>query len=731
MQNFIQKGIKPFLLPWALICLFFVLTLTLVRILLYKLFAPLKEVQEFSSYLGKAFVMGLRMDLSVIAYANALPVLSLFLLSLFLSFKWNKWRPQWKSPLKEQLWKKWLSFTQKNLLVLFLIILLFNVGEIIFYFYFNDRYNPLALGFLYEDFFALLKTVLLSPYFWLGGGGILWMAFSTHWIMRFAWKKAKENPEGFISLPWWQRILCSLLLLFTAFALARGNLHLYRPISVEDTDISPSLFINNLSKTGIYAFIDAYKEYSVANTHTFHIAKKMGYQNREKEAFADFSLQPPQAFQNQNILSSLKKVLVQKTGIKPHLKKRKTRPPHVVIILMESLGSYWLSYKEPEFNLIGPLEKHFQEDYWFKNFFPSANGSFPSLAALIANLPDISGKPLPYFLDKKQSLPSAGARLFKAKGYKTRFIYGSSVSWRDFMGFARNQFFDVVEGANTIEHKLKKMGRQNLTRHDWGIADEHFFDYLHHLLTHHQEPQLIVSGTSSNHPPFSFPKSYKPISLQWPQPLLERLSPVISKSFARQRLQMLRYSCDQLAHFLDKIKNSPLAKNTIVVVSADHNFKDLVSFSLQKEFMDQISVPLYFYIPPRYKPSFYSNKTFASHIDIFPTLYNLIFSRQEYISIGKDIFSKQAQSHAFALNSNVIADPHRAVVNGKYFFVWDKQKGKYIDVDKLQDPSPQNFSRQLEQRRKALLTVVGEFIKNASQLHSDSYSDSESETESD
>ena len=713
-----QQNLKSFLLPWGGICFTFVLILTLIRVLIYQLFAPLDEVQEFSSYLSKAFGMGLRMDLSVIAYANALPVILLFFLGFFPSSKLR-------------LWKWWMSFTQKNFLILFLIILFAGIGEIVFYLFFNDRYNSLIFGFLYEDFFSILKTLFSSPYFWLGVISFLFVAFCIHFLIRFSWKKAKECPDIFISLPQWQRILCSALLLFTAFALARGNLHLYRPISVEDTDISPSLFMNNLSKTSVYAFIDAYKEYNTANAYTFDIAQKMGYENREKEAFADFSMRPQKDFQDQNTLDSLKKTLIQKTDFKAHLahlthsphpsqsspqpsplKKRGTYP-HVVIILMESLGSYWLSYKEPEFNLMGPLEEHFKEDYWFKNFFPSANGSFPSLAALIANLPDISGKPLPYFLDKNQVLPSAGARPFKAKGYKTSFIYGSSVSWKNFMGFARNQFFDVVEGANIIQHKLQKLGRKNIAVHDWGIVDEHFFDYLYHLLTHSQQPQLIVSGSSSNHPPFTFPKSYKPISLQWPQSLLERLSPAVNRSFARQRLQMFRYACDQLAYFLSRIKNSPLAKNTIVVVSADHNFRDLVSFSLQKEFIKQISVPLYLYIPPLYKPSFYSEKTFASHIDIFPTLYNLIFSRQEHISIGKDIFSKKVQPHTFALNSNVIADEKRAIVDGKYFFVWDNREHKYIHAH---DETRRAFSLKLEQRRKALLTVVGEFIKNASQF---------------
>ena len=694
------KGLKNFFLPWIFINLLLGSILTLTRFLIYRLFAPSQEIQEFSAYLGKAFFMGLRMDLAVLAYANVLPVLSLLLIHFFL-------------PFFPHLWKKWLGFSRSSLFLMFMVILFASIGEIIFYTYFNDRYNTLAMGFLYEDIGALLRTLFTAWHFWFGLGALFGLGLCVHFVLTGAWKKISQSQalDFFTRAPWWQRLFCCLTLVFMAFVLARGNLHLYRPISVEDTDISPSLFINKLAKTSVYSFIDAYQEYHLSNVHTFNISKEMGYENREQSAFADFSKRPLQEFQGQSTLDSLKKILVQKTGFKTY-SKGEEKKPHVVLILMESLGAHWLTHNSPSFNLVGPLENHLKEDYWFQNFFPSANGSFPSLAALIANLPDISGKPLPYFLDKNTVLPSAGAKPFKKNGYETRFVYGSSVSWRNFMEFASHQFFDVIEGASTIQSKLKKWGRKKITTHDWGIADEHFFDYLYELLTQSQKPQLIVSGSSSNHPPFIFPKSYKPVSLQWPQHFIENLSTTTSKSLAKQRLQIFRYACDKLAQFLDKIKNSSLAHKTIVVVSADHNFKDVIRFSLQKEFMKQISVPLYLYIPKAYKPSFYSKDTFASHIDIFPTLYNLIFSNEVHVSVGKDIFSRKIQDQAFALNSNVIANQHAAVVSGKYYFVWDKNQNKYV---KEMENKGAGHSAQLEKQRKALLSIVGEFIKKASQ----------------
>lgn len=43
--------------------------------------------------------------------------------------------------------------------------------------------------------------------------------------------------------------------------------------------------------------------------------------------------------------------------------------------MMESFGGHWLNYQSPTFNLLGKFSEHTQQDYFFRNFLPSANST--------------------------------------------------------------------------------------------------------------------------------------------------------------------------------------------------------------------------------------------------------------------------------------------------------------------------------------------------------------------
>jgi len=71
---------------------------------------------------------------------------------------------------------------------------------------------------------------------------------------------------------------------------------------------------------------------------------------------------------------------------------------------------------------------------------------------------------------------------------------------------------------------------------------------------------------------------------------------------------------------------------------------------------------MYFFIPKRYRPKSNININYpVSHIDLFPTLYNLTLSNQEYINLGRDLFSERVeQRHHFRYNDKVISDGSKA-----------------------------------------------------------------------
>jgi phosphoglycerol transferase MdoB-like AlkP superfamily enzyme len=97
-------------------------------------------------------------------------------------------------------------------------------------------------------------------------------------------------------------------------------------------------------------------------------------------------------------------------------------------------------------------------------------------------------------------------------------------------------------------------------RNQWGVYDEFLFEHLFKRLSENSEkPKFIFVMTTSNHPPYSLPGSYKPLSLN--------VSPAMQKDIigdqqlAKMRFATYQYSNDAAGKFLDRLKKSPLGHN--------------------------------------------------------------------------------------------------------------------------------------------------------------------------
>ncbi len=100
---------------------------------------------------------------------------------------------------------------------------------------------------------------------------------------------------------------------------------------------------------------------------------------------------------------------------------------------------------------------------------------------------------------------------------------------------------------------------------------------------------------------------------------------------------------------LTKIKSSKLGENTIIGFSGDHNSYTLFPFeNPNTKEINKHSVPFYLYVPEKYiRENKVNIKRFGSHKDIFPTLFNLSLSNQEYFSLGNNLLEKNINDSLF------------------------------------------------------------------------------------
>jgi phosphoglycerol transferase MdoB-like AlkP superfamily enzyme len=309
------------------------------------------------------------------------------------------------------------------------------------------------------------------------------------------------------------------------------------------------------------------------------------------------------------------------------------KPPHVVVVMVESFGLPLLSYQSESFNIMGKIKKHFDEDIVFTNFISSGNGTISSLEALLLNIPSRpESTPFSQSNYLNTSFKNASAKVYQDAGYETSFVYGGDLSWRSVGSFMLRQGFDTVTGKSKIVRSL------NLDRdkdaHDWGVYDQFSYKYVLEKLKNAKKPQFIFLLTTNNHPPFKTPKSYKSNSLIFSDKLKKHLTGDLK--LAKRRFKDYAYAVDMAGDFLDKLKSSPLAKNTVVAITADNNTVEGI-MRYDDYYTQTKRIPFYLYLPEYLKGDTFDITLASSHKDIFPTLYNLTLSGVDYYAIGSDL----------------------------------------------------------------------------------------------
>jgi len=666
---FISFGMLTFLMAtriWALI--YYGHTLTL---------------KPISNGLLKAFWMGFRFDLSAVCYLGAIPALLLFIFWPML------WWPK-KSNLVINLLLKSLQLWFGLMIPIYAFI---TIVDFLFYDYFQDHLNTMIFGFLNDDTTALIKTMwkdynslpYLIVFFFLAA---TWWRFLKSKFTHIAAELRAESQLTNVQKSWRPQLILGSLFL-AIFLGARGSLSLF-PLNVADASVSKSPFVNYLAFSGIHAFVRAVQLQNSMETKWNINADYYGYYSFPQIG-KDLRGIPEADFPKDPL-----EILRKRTG--KNLWAEQTKP-HVVVIMMESFGSSWLKYHRDEFNLYGALEKHFHDDVLIENFFPSMTATIGSLSAFMVNTPH---RPLGEFLTEGRyfNVPfrTAPARVYKKAGYKTRFLYGGAIGWRNVDRFARLQGFDSIEGDFEIEKfETEKLGMPS-EKHDWGNHDEAVFRYLEDSLLTATEPQFVLVMTTTNHPPFDVPKTYKPFSLILPTDLLKIL--IVDADTAIKRFRAFQYSNQVLGELLDRIKSSSLGQNTLLAVTGDHGF--LLKNFEQDELMQKWQVPFYLYLPEEAKkaqplPSDLRKK-FGSHPDIMPTLFELSLSETEHFSMGENLWKTDPTHPAFhyshlAMNSfgAVLALPKEQMTALNWKIAAKNQTNPYLTLT-LTEPTEQHRS---------------------------------------
>lgn len=625
-----------------------VLFFTLFRCLVFFIFGNFTELVLYKTDLLKAFWVGFRFDTVVLTY-SMIPIVLLMLAGFIFSKK-----------------VKYLHFINSFLRWYFVVIyfLLFVLLTIDFFFFkfFQSHFNLLVFGIIEDDTKAILQSVWSDyPVIRLF---LLFIAFLVFLILFL--KKITTKYYASIFKSGWSKSLLIILFLGFLFLGMRGSLGTF-PLEKDDTVISQSVFINSNVTNGVYALKDA-----LADRADFSIDTNMN-KTLQRYGFTDCR-QAIETYLGKS-LSGNGTLIDSLFCITPTDSFLVKNPPNIIFILMESMSNYYIDFHDKNLNLLGSLEQELKNCILYRNFLSINNGTISSLEGIMINTPLAPISQSQYF---QHSFSSSCAKPFFDKGYHTAFITGAKLGWRNLGKFVGKQYFQQVEGNVDILSRVA-----GASQCEWGTFDGFMFARIFDCLSetaNKNKPVFIFSFSTSNHTPFEYPASYKPYSIIIPDSIAKVIRTNVK--IAQKNFTNYQYANDCLGKFIERVRNSPFGKNTIIAVSGDHNTLQLFNFS-DGQLLQKNSVPLVLYVPDLYKKKHTpDNKVFASQKDIFPTLYNLALSDAIYVRSGFNLFDSTIDRKTFyGVNSfNTAINDFGAVIiqSSPLFFKWSASQKQIL-----------------------------------------------------
>jgi len=649
-QKTFQK-INSYALIFAITVILF---LALIRLSNLFLFGNLNDIQHNASSLNDLFIVGLRFDLRVVGTA-----LLLFVYLPYIFILWKKNKAAYLS---------WVKFILGSLLALVIALSFIDIGYFVF---FGTAIDILIFGLFEDDTQAVIASGLSDPRLLFIGA----LALIITLLIIFAYFKiskafAQKTPSLLTPQSLWALVFILPLLVVAA----RGSIDTF-PLSQRQSSISNNSFINSLTQNAV-----------------FHL--KYAYKHRKANNF-NKSLQ--QILAAAQVKSSDE--LMQKSGFNAalplirHTTKNtflEKKPPHVIFILMEGWSAHIALNDSVDNPVLGQFKKHSKDDYFLTRFFSNKYGTNPTIENTLLNTPLT---PLSQSSAYKTSFSMSNIKPFKQKGYQTSFISGGYSSWRNHDVFWPKQGFDRYIDRSVIE-ELYQVESDN----PWGVYDEYLFKYLQKDLLQQKKPSLSFVLTTNNHPPVRLPQDYVA-----PQFDAEKFGFKDNLKHKETMLSAYQYQTNALGEFLDWLKDSDLKDDVIVIATGDHILKGFADYnSIEKQFL-RYAVPAYFYIPEQYNQ--FSKQTkeavnnlIGSHVDLFPTLFELSLSDAPYYAFGTALMKKN-KSDAYGWIDQKAFLVDQGVIDAKTnkLYLWSKQNKFLLNTN---DNEPSIKHREIIKQEK-------------------------------
>ena len=314
-------------------------------------------------------------------------------------------------------------------------------------------------------------------------------------------------------------------------------------------------------------------------------------------------------------------------------------PPHVVVIMMESLAAYKISAYGAPLNTTPNLDQIIRESLWFDNFHVSVIGTAASIFCFVTGIPDLNEEET---ASRNPLVVDQHTMINNFKDHDKYYFIGGDANWGNIRGILKNNIF----GLNLLEEKDFVQGRADI----WGISDLDLFEEAHKKFDSLHESGsgkrfFAFIQTSGYHMPHTIPKRTEGFEVL---PLSEEHQKKYGFQ-SEKSYNSLRFSDHVLGYFFSLAKKSEYYKNTLFVIFGDHGRRihfdaiQLGSF-YRKHGFSSYHIPLVFHSP--LLPESLKGKRdsiLGYEPDILPTLQSMVGVEGVSTSFGLDLLSPATQ----------------------------------------------------------------------------------------
>lgn len=220
-----------------------------------------------------------------------------------------------------------------------------------------------------------------------------------------------------------------------------------------------------------------------------------------------------------------------------------TKRPNILVIVLEGFGGTFIEPLGGQPDVTPHFNRLSKEGVFFTNCYAN---SFRTDRGIVCTFSGYLGLPTASVMKipaKSRTLPAIAEELVKV-GYQTDFLYGGDINFTNMKSYLLSKGYQRLTAD-------KDFSLAEQTSNAWGVNDDITFEYLYNQLKNRKEtPWHTAFLTLSSHEPFEVP--------------YHRLDEKIPNAFA--------FTDDCLGKFIEKLKQTPVWKDLLVICLPDHGF---------------------------------------------------------------------------------------------------------------------------------------------------------------